>query len=44
MDGYHIVELIAASAGTFGCQEDLFKVEWAYLPLLDRHEELRPNP
>jgi len=44
IDGYRIVELIrflqlAPSVN----QDDLFKVEWSYLPLLDRHRGVAPQ-
>lgn len=44
MDGYHIVELIKfLQSEPSVAQEDLFKVEWAYLPLLDRHSGAAPK-
>lgn len=44
MDGYHIVELIKfLQSEPSVAQEDLFKVEWAYLPLLDSHSEAAPK-
>lgn len=44
MDGYHIVELIKfLQSKPSVAQEDLFKVEWAYLPLLDRHSGAAPK-
>ena len=44
MDGYHIVELIKfLQAEPSVVQDDLFKVEWAYLPLLDRHSGAAPK-
>jgi hypothetical protein len=44
MDGYHIVELIKfLQADTSVSQDDLFRVEWAYLPLLDRHSGAAPK-
>lgn len=44
MDGYHIVELIKfLQSEPSVSQEDLFKVEWAYLPLLDRHSGAAPK-
>jgi len=44
MDGYHIVDLIKLlQSGPSVVQDDLFKVEWAYLPLLDRHREIAPK-
>lgn len=44
MDGYHIVELIKfLQSEPSVAQDDLFKVEWAYLPLLDRHSGAAPK-
>jgi hypothetical protein len=44
MDGYHIVELIKfLQAEPSVNQDDLFKVEWAYVPLLDRHRGAAPK-
>ncbi|CUA83434.1 hypothetical protein Ga0061063_1741 [Gulbenkiania indica] len=44
MDGYHIVELIKfLQAEPSVNQDDLFKVEWAYVPLLDRHSGATPQ-
>jgi len=44
MNGYHIVELIKFLQSEPSVdQEDLFKVEWAYLPLLDRHRGAVPK-
>ena len=44
MDAYHIVELIKfLQAKSSVTQEDLFSVEWAYLPLLDRHSGAAPQ-
>ena len=46
MDRYHIVELIKFLQSESSVpQEDLFKVEWAYLPLLDldRHRGAAPK-
>jgi len=44
MDSYHIVELIKyLQTEPSVDQEDLFKVEWAYLPLLDRHSGAAPK-
>jgi len=38
MDGYHIVELIKLlQSDPKVNQDDLFRVEWAYVPLLDGH-------
>ena len=38
MDGYHIVELIKfLQADSSATEDDLFRVEWAYLPILDSH-------
>lgn len=44
MDSYHIIELIKFLQGEPSANEDdLFKVEWAYLSLLDRHRGARPQ-
>lgn len=44
MDGYHIVELIKfLQAEPEVNQDDLFRVEWAYVPLLDRHRDAAPQ-
>ncbi len=44
MDVYHIVEIIKALQDDPGTDlEDLFRVEWAYLPLLDRHHDVSPK-
>jgi hypothetical protein len=44
MDGYHIVELIKFLQKEPSVnQEDLFKVEWAYVPLLDSHSGATPQ-
>ena len=44
MDGYHIVELIKfLQADPTVNQDDLFRVEWAYVPLLDRHRGAAPR-
>jgi hypothetical protein len=44
MDDYHIVELIKfLQADTSVSQDDLYKVEWAYLPLLERHRGATPK-
>ncbi len=44
MDTYHIVELIRyLQTDPSVNQEDLFRVEWAYLPLLDRHSGAAPK-
>lgn len=44
MDAYHIVELIKMLQETPGVDpDDLFRVEWAYLPLLDRHRGASPK-
>lgn len=44
MDGYHIVELIKLlQSEPSVSQEDLFKVEWAYLPLLDHDRGAAPK-
>jgi len=44
MDWYHIVELIKfLQAEPSVNQDDLFRVEWAYVPLLDRHRDAAPQ-
>ena len=44
MDSYHITELIKAlQDDTLTDQDDLFRVEWAYLSLLDRHGGAKPK-
>lgn len=44
MNGYRIVELIKLlQSEPSVAQEDLFKVEWAYLPLLDQHNGAAPK-
>lgn len=44
IDGYHIVELIKyLQAAPLVNQDDLFRVEWAYVPLLDRHRGAAPQ-
>ncbi len=44
VDGYHIVELIKFLQEEPSIhQDDLFRVEWAYLPLLDRHRGAAPK-
>jgi hypothetical protein len=44
MDGYHIVELIKfLQAEPTVNQDDLFRVEWAYLPLLDSYSGAAPK-
>lgn len=44
MDGYHIVELIKfLQTEPSVKQDDLFRVEWAYVPLLDRHRGAAPH-
>ncbi len=44
MDRYHIVELIKfLQAEPSVNPDDLFKIEWAYLPLLDRHSGAAPQ-
>jgi len=44
IDSYHIVELIRyLQTEPSVNQEDLFRVEWAYLPLLDRHSGAAPK-
>lgn len=43
MDSYHIIELIKFLQSEASVnQEDLFKVEWAYVPLLDRYSDAKP--
>jgi hypothetical protein len=44
IDGYHIVELIKFLQSEPSVNRDeLFRVEWAYLPLLDRHRGAAPQ-
>lgn len=44
MDPYHILELIKLiQTDPSVSQDDLFKVEWAYLPLLDHHNGASPK-
>jgi hypothetical protein len=44
MDAYHIVEIIKALQDDPGTDpDDLFRVEWACLPLLDRHSSASPK-
>ena len=44
IDGYHIVELIKfLQIEPSVDHNELFKVEWAYLPLLDHHQEATPK-
>jgi len=44
MDAYHIVELIKfLQAEPSVNQDDLFRVEWAYVPLLDGHSGAAPQ-
>ncbi len=44
MDTYHIIEIIKALQNAPDTDpEDLFHVEWAYLPLLDRHHGASPK-
>jgi len=44
MDGYHIVELIKfLQAESTVNQDDLFRIEWAYIPLLDQHNGAAPQ-
>jgi hypothetical protein len=44
MDADNIVEIIKALQDDIGTDpEDLFRVEWAYLPLLDRHSDTSPK-
>jgi hypothetical protein len=44
MDSYHLVELIKfLQASSEVTSDDLFRIEWAYLPLLDRHRGASPK-
>lgn len=44
MDAYQTVELIKALQAAQGTSaDDLFHIEWAYLPLLDRHSDAAPK-
>ena len=44
MDAYRIAEIIKALQDDSGTDpDDLFRVEWAYLPLLDRHTGASPK-
>ncbi|UJS20161.1 MAG: SIR2 family protein [Candidatus Brocadia sp.] len=44
METYHITELIKALQNDSETEEDdLSRIEWAYLPLLDRHSEAEPK-
>lgn len=44
MDSYHITELIKAlQDDSETIRDDLFKVEWAYLPLLERSNKAEPK-
>jgi len=44
VDSYHVTELIKALQNDFATdQNELFKVEWAYLPLLDQHQDAKPK-
>lgn len=44
MDSYHITEIIKALQQDISVNEDeLFSVEWAYLPLLDAHTGVTPR-
>ncbi len=44
MHGHHIVELIKfLQAEPKVSQDDLFRVEWAYIPLLDHHRDAAPK-
>lgn len=44
MDAYEIVEIIKALQDDPGTDpDDLFRVEWSYLPLLDRHNDASPR-
>lgn len=43
MDAYQTVEIIKAlQADAATNPDDLFRIEWAYLPLLDRHSDAAP--
>lgn len=44
MDTYHVVEVIKALQDDPNTNpDDLFRVEWAYLPLLDKHQDTSPK-
>jgi len=44
MDAYETVEIIKAlQADPTTSPKDLFRIEWAYLPLLDRHSDAAPK-
>ena len=44
MDTYYVIELIKALQNNpESDQNDLFKIEWAYLPLLDRDQGAKPK-
>jgi hypothetical protein len=44
MDSYHIIEIIKAlQSDPSSDPDDLFRVEWAYLPLLDRYNGVSPK-
>lgn len=44
MDVYHTIEIIKALQDDPNTNHDnLFRVEWAYLPLLDRHQDASPK-
>jgi len=44
MDSYQITELIKALQNDSTVDKDeLFKIEWAYLPILDKHSDARPK-
>ena len=44
MDGYHVVELIKfLQTEPSASQEELFKIEWAYIALLDGHRGVTPK-
>ncbi|MFP1824565.1 hypothetical protein [Lonsdalea quercina] len=44
MDGYHIVNLIKFLQAEPGVnQDDLFRIEWAYVPILDGHRGAVPQ-
>ncbi|MEX0809786.1 MAG: hypothetical protein WD044_13760 [Dongiaceae bacterium] len=43
MDGYHVgVVIQALQSDLVNDAEELFKIEWAFLPILGRHNEVRP--
>jgi hypothetical protein len=44
MDAYHMVEIVKALQDDLDTDpDDLFRVEWAYLPLLDQHRGASPK-